>query len=354
MQLTRTISERGVFRKETPALEHIVFALTAQEKRLFFERDPLNSRLDARETWVDTARIDSKVWEDTLRDLRPTVLVTAWSCPALPSAWAQEEDCPLRYFCSITGSVKPRIPRGSIANGLIVSNWGALVSCTVAEHAMLMVLALLRGMAHWPELMEKPRSMFEMMPLLRSRTLRGRCVGLHGFGAVARELVGMLRPYGADIAVYSEGVPKALMDEFGVCVCGSLAELFSRSEVLIECEGLNEQSRGSVNERILRLLPDDAVFVNVGRGAIVDEDALAALAREGRLRVGLDVFRKEPVPANSPLLDNPGVLLSPHVAGPTWDTYTLCGEQALTNLDRYLRGEVPENLVTLEIYDRTT
>jgi phosphoglycerate dehydrogenase-like enzyme len=157
-----------------------------------------------------------------------------------------------------------------------------------------------------------------------------------------------------DIAAFSPGVQNAMMDEFGVRACTGLHELFSRSEVLFECEGLNEQSRGSVSEEILRLLPEDAVFVNVGRGAVVDEDALAALARDGRVRAGLDVFRSEPLPSGSPLLGNPRVLLSPHVAGPTWETYPLCGAQAMKNLAKYLRGEAPENRVTLEVYDRTT
>jgi phosphoglycerate dehydrogenase-like enzyme len=265
-----------------------------------------------------------------------------------------EEDCPLRYVCSVTGSVKPRVPRPFISKGILVTNWGPLVSQAVAEHAMLLVLALLRALPRWRELVETPRTMFEMMPLLRSRTLGGKRVGLHGFGAVARQLVAMLRPYDVELAAFSPGVPKALMDEFGVRACQDLPELFSRSEVLIECEGLNDQSLGAVTGTILRLLPEDAVFVNVGRGAVVDEGALAALAEEGRLRVGLDVVQRESLAPDSPLLRNPRVLLSPHVAGPTWETYPLCGAQVMENLEKFFRGETPDNRVTPDIYDRTT
>lgn len=352
MEKSRTNSD--TLSQPLPATEHVVFALTPQEKDLFFSSDLHVSQPSVRESWLDTWHIAPGHWEESLRRLRPTVLVTAWSCPLLPPAWIREDDCPLRYLCSVTGSVRPRVPREMIEKGLLVTNWGSLVSPIVAEHAMLMALSLLRGQAFWPELLDNPRSMFKMMPRLRSRTLRGKRVGLHGFGAVARELVSMLQPYGVDIAAWSPGVPVAMLEEFGVRPCTGLDELFSQSEVLFECEGLNEQSRGSVTEEILRLLPEDAVFVNVGRGAVVDEQALAVLAGEGRLRVGLDVFQREPLPRDSPLRGNPRVLLSPHVAGPIWETYSLCGAQAMENLARYLRGEPPENRVTLEIYDRAT
>lgn len=352
MEMPRTIS--GTLSRPLPAMEHVVFALTPEEKELFFSTDLRLSKPSVQESWLDTRHIASGHWEESLRRLRPTVLVTAWSCPPLPLTWIREAGCPLRYLCSVTGSVRPRVPREIIEKGLIVTNWGSLVGPAVAEHAMLMALSLLRGQAFWPELINAPRSMFKMMPKLRSRTLRGKKVGLHGFGAVARELVSMLQPYGVDIAAWSPGVPVAMLEEFGARPCSGLGELFSSSEVLFECEGLNEQSRGSVTEEILRLLPEDAVFVNVGRGAVVDENALAVLAGEGRLRVGLDVFQCEPLPSDSPLRGNPRVLLSPHVAGPTWETYPLCGAQAMENLTKYLSGEQPENRVTPEIYDRAT
>lgn len=332
----------------------MVFVLSPEERSLFLPNELWMGQSGIRQSWVDAEKWSPAIWEKTLQDLRPTVLVTAWSCPSLPRDWGVDEECPVRYVCSITGSVKPRVPREMIERGVLVTNWGSRISDTVAEHAMLMVLALLRGLPGWPEVMMRACTIFEMMPKLRSRPLRGKRVGLHGFGAVARGLVNLLRPYDVEIAAYSAGVPLALYDEFGVRACESLSTLFSRSDVLIECEGVNEHSRGTVTEAVLRLLPDDAVFVNVGRAAVADEAALARLAWEGRLRVGLDVFQSEPLASDSPLIGHPRVLLSPHVAGPTWETYPLCGRQAMERLASYLRGELPDNRVTLEVYDRAT
>ncbi|MGE9296826.1 MAG: NAD(P)-dependent oxidoreductase [Puniceicoccales bacterium] len=329
--------------------------MTDGERDLFLPDWSEQFAPDVQQTWLNAQALSEQEWLEALHDLQPSVIVTAWSCPVIPLAWALSEDCPLHYVCSITGSVKPRVSRELFERGVLVSNWGNLISYTIAEHALLMVLSCLRNVQHWPSLIDRPQSMFAMMPLLRTRSLRGKRVGLHGFGAIARELVAMLRPHQVEIAAYSEGVPVDHFDKFGVQRCESMRELFAGSDVLIECEGLNERSAGSVTETLLRSMPRDAVFVNIARGMLVeDEAALARLADEGQLRVALDVFHTATLPPNSPLHVANGVLLSPHVAGPTWDTYPLLGEAALENITLYLGGEQPERLVTLKAYDRAT
>jgi len=80
---------------------------------------------------------------------------------------------------------------------------------------------------------------------------------------------------------------------------------------------LTPRTRGMLGAAQLALLPPDAVFVNVSRGAIVDSEALIARARMGDIRVSLDVFEPEPIPVGSPIRDLPNVFLSPHIAGVT-------------------------------------
>jgi len=109
-----------------------------------------------------------------------------------------------------------------------------------------------------------------------------------------------------------------------------------------------------VDEAMLRLIRPGGVFVNVGRGSVVDEDALARVAAEGRIQVGLDVYEVEPLPAASPLRRLPNVMLLPHLGGPTKDRRRDCGRFGVENLDRYLKGEPLESEVTLDIYDRAS
>ncbi|HSI86156.1 MAG: NAD(P)-dependent oxidoreductase [Candidatus Methylacidiphilales bacterium] len=330
--------------------ERILFVLNEKEWELFLPRFS-SSDMDALGgTWVDTQTLRPGDWLRILEEERPTVLVTAWSSPSLPEEWVNSVDLPLRYVCHITGSVRKIVSRALISRGVVVTNWGSVISHTIAEHAMLLVLGTLRNVPAWrantgPDCDDG--SAFEKMQTFRTRSLRGKRVGLHGFGAIARELVHMLRPFQVDLAAWSPHVPRALYEEFGVTQMPSLEALFSRSDVLIECEGLTPATRASVSKEVLRLLPEDAVFVNVGRSAVTDEEALAAMGDAGRLRVGLDVF----TPAAGTMQRG---LLSPHIAGPTWDTYPLCGDFALENVDKYLRGETPEAVMSLEVYDRST
>jgi phosphoglycerate dehydrogenase-like enzyme len=150
------------------------------------------------------------------------------------------------------------------------------------------------------------------------------------------------------LAAYSQGVPGSLFEECQVKCAESLEELFATSDIIIECEALTARTRGSVDERLLRLLPDHAVFVNVGRGEVVEEAALIKIGLEGRLSIGLDVYEREPISAQYPLWGKKNVLLSPHIAGLTTDTLRILCEFALNNLQRYLKGEKMEAAVSLD------
>ncbi len=336
--------------------EKILFALTAESKKQYL---PLFSSIGFKALdydWIDISSIDAPAWEKALFQIKPTVLVTCWGTPAIPESFARSPDLSLRYICHLAGGVKPMIPRHLIERGVLVSNWGTSISYAVAEHAILLVLAALRNLPTWNSFLDQwPDKITPFAcSVLHTRSLRGRRVGLHGFGAIARELVAMLKPFQVELASYSSGVPRSLFEQHGVRCCDSLEELFSGSEVLIECEALTSRSRGSVTEKILRLLPEDAVFVNVGRGRVVDEGALARLASEGRLNVGLDVYDQEPLSLDSPLRQTPHTLLSPHIAGPTLDGFPILSRFAVENIRRYLDGGKIQGLVTLDAYDRST
>jgi phosphoglycerate dehydrogenase-like enzyme len=338
------------------AKERIAYALAPESRDYYL---PLfhSANFDIpRPSWIDTTREDHDGWEKTLFDLDPTILVTGWGTPAIPDRFARSADLSLRYVCHLAGTVKPLVPRHLIERGVLVSNWGASISYIVAEHALLLVLGALRNLRGWDSFFRKwPSTMTPFTGvMLKTKSLRGQRVGLHGFGAIAHELVQMLKGLQVEVSSYSHGVPKHLFQQAQVHCCGSLEELFSTSDIIIECEALTPQSKGSVTADLLRLLPEDAVFVNVGRGQVVEEEALVKLASEGRLRLGLDVYQHEPLPLNSPLFKIPHALLSPPLAGPTEDGFPLLAEFAVHNIRRYLSNSDVEGRVTLEAYDRST
>jgi len=324
----------------------VLFLLNEAEWRLFF---PAGFFLPGVEC-IDS-RAERRPAGELLKDAAPEVVVTSWSSPCFPEP-APEVIPSLRYICHTSGSVRKLIPRTYLEAGIEVTNWGTLAADAVAEHALLLVLAGLRKMREWPPVISGELR-WQPSPI-RTETLFGKRVGIHGFGNVARALVNLLSPFSVEVSAYSVGVPNSLFTAHGVHECSSLEELFSNNEIVVDCEALNPETAGSVSRAVLALMPEGALFVNVGRGAIVDEVALAELALSGRLRAALDVFEHDPIARNSPLHKVPGIVMSPHIAGPTSDQLTRCGELAKRNVSAYFAGQPLSARVTLDIYDRAT
>ena len=109
-------------------------------------------------------------------------------------------------------------------------------------------------------------------------------------------------------------------------------------------------AEGAVTERHLRLLRPGAVFVNTGRGRVVDEAGLVKVAREGKVLFGLDVFAVEPLAKDHPLRGLRNVNLTPHLSGPTTDRRRDAGAHALRNLRAYVAGQPLDAVVTSDLY----
>jgi phosphoglycerate dehydrogenase-like enzyme len=125
-----------------------------------------------------------------------------------------------------------------------------------------------------------------------------------------------------------------------------LDDVLRRSDVVTVHVPLSEQTHHLIDARALGLMKPSAVLVNTSRGELVDELALAAALREGRLAgAGLDVFAQEPPPADHPLFGVPNAVLTPHVAGPTWQSWPRRFANCFANIARVERGEAPQWVV---------
>jgi phosphoglycerate dehydrogenase-like enzyme len=340
--------------KKASTNERVLFAIGAHERADFFPG--LSTDFPGAESrWLPETGFRPGQWQSCLEDFRPTVLVSCWSTPAVPVAFAAAGS-PLNYVCHLVGSTRALVPRVFLERGGLLTNWGGLAGETVAEHALLLALSALRKQPGWAPLINGPRvnPWRSGTMRLRTRTLFGRRVGIHGFGHVARSLVRLLQPFGVQISAYSPGVPDDIMRAAGVMPRRSLVELAGSSEIFFECEALTPLTHASIDREVLAALPDQAVFVNVGRGRLVDEPALLAEAQSGRIQIALDVVTHEPLGPDSPAAAISGAVLSPHIGGPTHDRFVECGRLALNNIALYLRAEALESQVTLELYDRST
>jgi phosphoglycerate dehydrogenase-like enzyme len=341
--------------EEKVCKRRILVAISSGDRSQFFpdgiptESLPLDWRI------ADDSELEGDAWRKLLKDFQPSIIVCGWSTPPfdrsiIDAAWFKPE-----YICNLTGSVRKVVPPELVDRGILVTNWGTIVASTVAEHAVLLVLGCARNLMQWRPVLQLPaKAQTANASLLGTRRLEGKRIGLHGCGNIARETARRLKPFGVNISAYSEGVPSHVFQENDLSEASSLKALFSESDILIECEALTEKTRGMVTAEVLACLPEGSIFVNVGRGAVVDETALAQMAQAGRLRVGLDVYENEPLPNDALLWQAPDALLSPHVAGPTSDLYAHCGCYGFDNIRRFLNAEPMQAIVDREIYNSST
>ncbi len=338
--------------EKNPSLR-LLIALTEEEKLRFFPDEALESAslLSGYEVhWTDPV---SGNWTSVIAEVQPEVVLGAWQMPSLfPEALASQGGS-LRYFCYLAGSTREKVTSEMIEKGLVVTNWGKLIGPYVAECALMLILCSLRDMQSFATNL-KERGEWRHRALA-SQSLYRKRVGFHGFGNIAQALCRLLEPFNIIGSAYDVGdIPQSIFDEYDVKQCEKIEDLFSTSDVLVELQGLTEKTERSVDERLLRLLPQRASFVNLGRGKLVDEEALIRVAREGKIKVALDVFETEPLPMDSPLCSLPNATLLPHMGGATVDRDRACGAMALRNLVSFQKGETLENTVSVEQYIRAT
>lgn len=330
-----------------PEIHSIALCLSERELSDFLPEPLLTEcrRLGRTSHWVDTQGLDAGAFAARLLTLAPDVIVAGWSTPVLPDVLPAQ----LRYLCYLAGSIKRMVRREHVARGLLVSNWGRSISRTVAEGALLLTLAALRRAGYWVPAMHRDGAWKN--GVTETASLFGRRVGLHGFGNVARELIRLLRPFDVTISVWAPETDPALYAAHDVTRAGSLEKLFAGSDVVVELAPLLPETQGIVTEKLLRAIRPGGAFINVARGALVDEEALVRVAQEGRIHVALDVFSAEPLPRASALRGLPNVTLFPHLAGPTPDRRRDAGALGLRNLRAYMRGEPLESAIGLGEFD---
>jgi phosphoglycerate dehydrogenase-like enzyme len=167
-----------------------------------------------------------------------------------------------------------------------------------------------------------------------------------GLGAIGAELARLARALGLRV-IGARRSPRRDDDPVDELVSPeALHEALPRADWLALACPLTEKTRGMIDARALALLPRGARILNVSRGEVIDELALIEALRTGHLAGAyLDVFAVEPLPADSPLWDMPGVMISPHDSSPSEGNLTRQAEVFLRNLAHWRRGEALENEV---------
>lgn len=183
----------------------------------------------------------------------------------------------------------------------------------------------------------------------RGVSTEGATVGIVGFGSVGAELARMLTGLGFDVRGMNRRGRHPVAGELGIPMVG-LAEALA-ADVVVLCAALTEQTRGMIGAEEFALMGPDSAFVNIGRGALVDQEALVSALQEGRIRAaGLDVFDPEPLPLDHPLRSLPQVTLAPHSLCWT-DAFTEAVARSVNaSILAVHRGEVPPAAINPEAF----
>ena len=331
--------------------------LTPEEGKDFLPPS-VQAKLDSlpfRQIPISLPLTDPSSWRSLLNQHQPEALLCAWGCPALPEDLPVGQPGQLRYVAYLAGSVKKLVPRKLIENGLLVTNWGNAISRTISECGLLLILTAMRRAGYWNVAMHRDGAWKDGMKTV-TQSLFCRSIGLHGFGAIAQEMIPLLRPFDVSISAFSPSVPDSIFEKYGVNRSPSLEHLFSQHDIIVELAPYTPKNHHIVTEKLLRSIRPGGAFINIGRGPVVDEAALIRVARDriNDLQIGLDVYETEPLPKDSPLRGIPNIALLPHIAGPTKDRRQDTASFAIENLARFLHGEPLESRITLDVYDRAT
>nr|WP_306820485.1 NAD(P)-dependent oxidoreductase [Microbacterium sp. zg.B185] len=164
-----------------------------------------------------------------------------------------------------------------------------------------------------------------------------------GFGGVGKAVAARLAPFEVDLTVVAsrsrveDGMPVHGVDE--------LLDLLPHAEIVIVTLPGGDATRRIIDDSALSALPDGALVVNVGRGELIDTSALVDHLRRGRIRAALDVTDPEPLPAEHPLWELPGLLITPHVGGASSAMRPRTVRLIRAQIERMRAGEPPLNVV---------
>ncbi|KAK7754835.1 hypothetical protein SLS62_003149 [Diatrype stigma] len=274
------------------------------------------------------------------------ILVT-WTNSAENLADAAKRLTKLRWIQSLAAGPNDVLAAGFPASVRVTTGSG-LHDRTVAEHALGLLLNGARRFyemrdwqneGRWPAHLGGPQP---DRPADRFTTLRDARVLVWGYGNIAKALAPSLQLLGARV----RGVARSTGVRDGVEVYAEkdhLADLLPQTDALVMILPGDASTRHALNAERLKLLPKHAWVVNVGRGTSIDEDALVAALEAGEIGgAALDVFEKEPLPADSKLWKAPNAVISPHAAGGRpQDAEKLIAD----NLRRFLAGQDLKNIV---------
>jgi phosphoglycerate dehydrogenase-like enzyme len=234
------------------------------------------------------------------------------------------------------------------AKGIVVTNTPVAIRRPVAVATLTMIFALAGRLFKKHELVQTGR--WNERASYMGQGLTTRTLGLVGAGGIGQELLKLARPFFGRMVVADPYVEGALMDSLGGQVV-PLDTLMREADFVVVCCLLNDETRHLINASNLALMKPSAYYINMGRGPIHDERALADVLRAGRIAgAGLDVTEREPIESDSPLLGLENTIITPHALCWTDECFHDIAASALQSIVDVSLGRRPTHIVNAAVY----
>jgi len=251
----------------------------------------------------------------------------------------------LKLWEHVAGSVKhfgwPALASRNITVG---SCKGAIAEC-VAQFVLGEIIVGLRQL--WPNAVANRKGITGFPAGMK--VLTSSRIAVIGASEVGRLVIEKLRPFGCEIDLYDPFISAEAAKALGVRLVADLVEICREHDVVTLHTPPLPSTQKILGAKHFQAMRDDTIFLNTSRGECIDEAALIAELEKGRLFVFLDVSSPEPAAADSPLRRLPNVVYSSHIAGPA--SY-LIGQQAVSDIEAFVRGESPRYVITKDMLDR--
>lgn len=226
--------------------------------------------------------------------------------------------------------------------GVPLSNNGGANSYAVSEHAIMLMLAVSRQLPDLDRMLRTGKWRSSKLGEEEEHEIAGKTIGIVGMGMIGKTLARRLSGFEVKL-LYCDPVRLAAADEAKLNVAyRSLDDLLRESDIVTLHAPANATTQHMICDRTIDLMKREAIIINCGRGELIDEAALYRALKQRRIwAAGLDTFEQEPPDPKNPLFTLPNVVLTPHAAGPTWESWPKRFGNSYANIERVARGEAP-------------
>jgi phosphogluconate 2-dehydrogenase len=231
--------------------------------------------------------------------------------------------------------------------GILLSNTPDVLTQTTADTGFALIMATARRVVELANLVRNGQWTQNLGPAHFGTDVHGKTLGIIGMGRIG-EAVAQRGHFGFGMPViYHSHSPKPAVEARFDAGYRSLEALLQEADFICLTLPLTAETEGLIGAEQFALMRPDSIFINIARGKVVDEQALIEALRNGQIRAaGLDVFEREPISTDSPLLKMDNVVATPHMGSATHETREAMARCAVENLISALAGEKPANLVS--------